>query len=92
MNVAGVIKLIANQNVTLWIKSTAAGTWQLSEDSSFSIVLIHQENDLHASGFQAVLSPSISQTVVGATSWKIVRYWQTTRENSQKGLFKQGKL
>lgn len=91
MNVAGVLKLSANQNVTLWIKSTSAGTWQLSEDSSFSIVLIHAESNLQASGFQAVLSPSIAQTETSASSWKIVRHWQTARENSQYGLFKLGK-
>lgn len=90
MNVAGVIKISASQNVSLWIKSTSAGDWQLSEDSSFSVVLMHRENDLHESGFQAVLSPSISQTVTSATSWMIVRHWQTTRENSQNGLFKLG--
>ena len=90
MNVAGVVNLKPNQNVTLWIKSTSAGTWQLSEDSTFSIVLIHQENDLHASGFQAALNPSLSQTVVGATSWKIVRNWVTARVSSGAGLFKLG--
>ena len=90
MNVAGVVMLKPNQNVTLWIKSTFAVTWQLSQDSTFSVVLIHQENDLHASGFQAALSTSLSQTVTGATSWKIIRNWQTTRANSGAGLFKLG--
>eukprot|EP00794_Sanderia_malayensis_P016063 gene16063-17686_t len=87
LNVAGVMKLTANQNVSLWVRSKSAGTWDISEDSTFSVALLHLDNDFQASGFQAALDPSISQSVVGASTFKIVRYWVTTRSNSEKGLF-----
>ena len=91
LNVAGVLKLTANQNITLWVKSRGAGTWEISEDSSFSVVLLHVTSDFHSSGFQAALDPLISQSVVGATKWKLIRAWVTTRSNTGNGLFNLGK-
>ena len=88
---AGVLKLKANQNITLWIKSKSAGTWELSEDSSCSVILAHVENNFHSSGFQAVLNPLISQSVTGATSWKLIRSWVTSRNDGQAGPFNLGK-
>lgn len=91
VNVAGVLNLKANQNITLWIKSKSAGSWELSEDSSYSVILANVDNSVHASGFQAVLNPFIAQTVTGATSWKLIRSWVTSRNDGQAGPFNLGK-
>ena len=72
------------------MKSKSAGTWELSEDSSYSVILAHVENNFHASGFQAVLNPLISQSVTGATSWKLIRSWVTSRNDGQAGPFNLG--
>ena len=92
MCLGGTVQVNAGQNVSIWIHSTTDNDWSISQDSSFSIVLISALEDSHASGIQVALNTVISQVVSSATSWKKIMYWKSSRAETAPGLFNTGNL
>ncbi|XP_067053159.1 uncharacterized protein [Acropora muricata] len=96
LNVAGSIRLIKNQTVSVFVATTEPKAWNISSDTGFSVALVGSEC-LYVPGLFAVksdeaLSPSSSNGEIGG--WKTIHIFDSqlerngTQWNPTSGRFK----